>query len=251
METSSPELLSLQGIAHSYRDGGLQVLQDVSLSLESGGSLALLGPSGCGKSTLLMIAAGLLRPSEGKARFDGKPHHAPDPQIALMQQQYGLFPWKSVGANIELGLQLRGLQADSARLSALLGELGIADKLNDYPGQLSGGQQQRVALARSLLLNPSLLLLDEPFGALDSITRERLQDLLLRLWRREGFAMLTVTHSIQEAVMLGRRILVMSDRPGRITEVIDNPGMEAEGYRGSPAYSEVLDELRAALGAAA
>ncbi|MEZ5338542.1 MAG: ATP-binding cassette domain-containing protein [bacterium] len=252
MEPISPELLRLEGISHSY--GGptaAAVLSATGLSLARGESLVLLGPSGCGKSTLLMIAAGLLKPSAGSVSFDGSPHLAPDPRIALVQQAYGLFPWKSVRANVLLGLQLRGKQLGESELSRMLAELGIEGKLESYPGQLSGGQQQRVALARALLLKPELMLLDEPFGALDSLTRERLQELLLQLWRREGFAMLTVTHSLQEAAMLGERILVMDGTPGRIVAEIDNHGAREPGYRDGAEYMQTLARLRQAIGAAA
>ena len=252
METTSPELLRLEGICHSYgRPGSEVVLAGAGLSLRRGESLALLGPSGCGKSTLLMIAAGLLQPGAGSASLDGQPLLSPDPRIALVQQAYGLFPWKTVHANVMLGLQLRGRRAGPGELEAMLSELGIEGKLDRYPGQLSGGQQQRVALARALLLKPELMLLDEPFGALDSLTRERLQELLLALWRREGFAMLTVTHSLQEAAMLGARILVMDGAPGRIIAEVDNIGAGEAGYRDSDAYIATLTQLRQAIGAAA
>ncbi len=253
MEPTSPELLSLQTVSHSYRTYPAvePVLQDVSFSLNEGASLALLGPSGCGKSTLLMLAAGLLSPLTGSCVFSGQELSRPHPAIALMQQQYGLFPWKTVRQNIELSLLLRQSRVEDAQLQQLIGELGISGKLQDYPGQLSGGQQQRVALARSLLLHPRLMLLDEPFGALDSITRERLQDLLRSVWQREGFAMLTVTHSMQEAVMLGERILVMGGQPGRILHEIDNSGMRAPAFRDSRESAVVLEQLRRALGEAA
>jgi NitT/TauT family transport system ATP-binding protein len=251
MEPISPELLSLRGISYSYRQAGAgdEVLRDISLSLNQGASLSLLGPSGCGKTTLLMIIAGLLRPTTGYSEFAGRQLSGPDPGIALVLQQFGLFPWKTVGQNIELGLRLRGQAVDNARLNALLAELGISGRGRDYPGQLSGGQQQRVALARALILAPQLLLLDEPFGALDSLTRERLQDLLRTLWQRSGFAMITVTHSMTEALMLGERILVMQGTGGRISQVIDNPGMRGAEYRDSAEYLSVLEQLRGALGA--
>lgn len=251
MAPISPELLSLQGISFRYRQAGAgnDVLQDISFSLASGSSLALLGSSGCGKTTLLFLLAGLLKARGGDYRFAGQPLTGPHPGIALVLQQYGLFPWKTVRQNIELGLHIRRRPIDRQLISALLDELGIAGRDSDYPGQLSGGQQQRVALARALILQPELLLLDEPFGALDSLTRERLQDLLRSLWQRSGFAMVTVTHNMTEALMLGERILVMQDNSGRISSVIDNPGMRRENYRDSQQYLNVLEQLRSALGA--
>ena len=209
--------------------------------------MALVGPSGCGKSTLLLMLAGLVPPTSGEIRFKGRLLMKPHREIALVLQDYGLFPWKTVRENVLLGLRIRNEPADMSKVGDLLNELDISDKTDHFPQQLSGGQKQRVALARALVLNPSLLLLDEPFAALDTLTRERLQDLVSSAWRRRRFGMTLVTHNIQEAVLLGRRIAVMAHRPGRIVALLDNPGACEQDYRGTEEFYRTAGKLRAAL----
>jgi NitT/TauT family transport system ATP-binding protein len=162
-------------------------------------------------------------------------------------QDYGLFPWKTVRRNVELGLRIRREPVEPRRVEALLAELDIRDKSHVYPQQLSGGQKQRVALARALILNPSLLLLDEPFAAIDALTRERLQDLVADAWRGRRFGLVLVTHNIQEAVLLGRKICVMSNGPGAILDTIDNPRGCAPDYRRTDEFYELCRVVRSRL----
>ncbi len=243
------ELLRSTDLTKTYSadNGSVPALGPTSLALGHGETLALVGPSGCGKSTLLLLLAGLEKPTAGEVLFKGQPLTRPHREIALVLQDYGLFPWKTVRRNVELGLEIRGESMDSGRLDSLLAELDITEKMDLYPQQLSGGQRQRVALARALVLNPSLLLLDEPFAALDTLTRERLQDLVAAAWRKHAFGMIVVTHNIQEAVRLGRSIAVMGSTPGRILALVANPRGCSEDYRGQADFFEMSRLVRAHL----
>jgi NitT/TauT family transport system ATP-binding protein len=249
MQPTSHDLLEVRSVTKIYEtdNGSVPALGHCDLGLGSGGTLALVGPSGCGKTTLLLLLAGLERPSTGAVLFKGNRLAMPHREIALVLQDYGLFPWKTVERNVELGLRIRREQVDRNRIRDLLEELDIAGKTDAYPQQLSGGQKQRVALARALILNPALLLLDEPFAALDTLTRERLQDLVAEAWQRRRFGMVIVTHNIQEAVRLGQKILVMGRNPGRVCGCIGNPrGCELD-YRGSEEFYEVSRLVRERL----
>jgi len=241
MAVASHELMVGLKLAKTYltEGGPIYALGACDISLVPGETMAVVGPSGCGKSSLLLMMAGLEKPTSGSILFKGAPLTRPHREIALVLQDYGLFPWKTVMGNVELGLRIRGELVDRRRIYELLEELDIAEKTDVYPQQLSGGQQQRVALARALILNPSLLLLDEPFAALDTLTRERLQDLVAHLWVRRRFGMALVTHNIQEAVRLGQRILVMGTNPGRIVATVDNPKGCGPNYRGSAEFYEM------------
>ncbi|CAH2603274.1 putative ATP-binding protein BAB2_1147 [Rhodovastum atsumiense] len=205
-------------------------LARLSLEVRAGEILALVGPSGCGKSTLLDLAAGLTRPCSGAILIDGQPVQGPGPDRSVVFQQYALFPWLTALANVEFGLEAAGVarahRRERARhFLALVGLAGFADR---YPHQLSGGMKQRVAIARSLATDPQVLLMDEPFGALDAQVRELLQEELLRIWQETGKTIVFITHSIDEALVLGQRVAVMGARPGRITELIDIPFSFAE-----------------------
>lgn len=198
----------------------VHALSDVSVDIGEQEFICVVGPSGCGKTTLLNILAGFEGPTSGSVRAFGKPVTAPGPDRTMMFQDYALFPWLSVAGNIEYGLKRRGMpKQERARVLAhyvqLIDLQGFEKK---YPSQLSGGMRQRVALARALAVNPAILLMDEPFAALDSFTRERLQDELVRVWQQDKKAVLFITHSIDEAIKLADRIVVMSPRPGRISE---------------------------------
>ena len=200
-------------------------LNDVDLDIAPGEFVAILGPSGCGKSTLLDILAGLSRPTGGEVFLDGKPLNGASLDRGVVFQQYALFPWLTALRNVAFSLEGKGL-SKSRRLSiakqhlALVGLSGFEER---YPHQLSGGMKQRVALARSLAHDPSVLLMDEPFAALDAQTRELLQAELIRLWQQTGKTIVFITHGIDEAIYLGQRIAVMTSRPGRIKRIIDNP----------------------------
>lgn len=220
--------LDVEGVSHRYALDGkeLQVLDDVSLRIVPGEFVALLGPSGCGKSTLLRLAAGLETPTAGRVLEDGRPVTAPNPDRILVFQDTTLFPWRTVRANIATGLEARGLIREREyRIDEVLKLVKLEGFADFYPHQLSGGMAQRAALARALVNDPKLLLLDEPFGKLDSLTRLRMQNELLELWKSAGFTALLVTHDVEEALLLADRVIVLSDRPAAIVaEVrVDRP----------------------------
>ncbi|MCG0238086.1 MAG: ABC transporter ATP-binding protein [Firmicutes bacterium] len=221
------------------------VLDGVSFSLPAGESLALIGPSGCGKTSLLYVLAGLLTPTAGRVAVAGAPVVRGREGTALILQDYGLLPWKTVRENAALGLRIRGRSPEAA--DRVLRDLGLWDLRNRYPAQLSGGQRQRVGIARALALDPDLLLMDEPFSALDALTREELQDLVLSVWRQRRTTLVLVTHDIAEAVYLGRRILVLSSRPGRVLAEISNPGAGRPEYRREPAFHQMVNQVREVL----
>jgi len=232
--------------------GEVVALTAVDLTVAAGEFVSLIGPSGCGKSTLLRLIADLDAASTGTLEIFGKP--APrariDQDYGIAFQQAGLLPWRTVAANISLPLELhrvaRGERRD--RVSELAELVGLADFVDRYPDQLSGGMQQRVAIARALAARPRLLLMDEPFGALDEMTREYLQSELVRIAAETGAAVVFVTHSIPEAVFLSDRVVVMSPRPGRITTVVPTSlGVRDEALRESPAYFERVTAVREAL----
>jgi NitT/TauT family transport system ATP-binding protein len=226
----------------------MPALIDINLEIQEGEFICLLGPSGCGKSTLLRIIAGLIPASSGQITINGQAIDGPGPDRAVVFQDYALFPWMSVRDNIEFGLEARRL-APAARKEIsdkLLKVVGLADFANRYPHHLSGGMKQRVSIARALAVNPSLLLMDEPFGALDAQTRQSLQDELLRIWREYRKTVVFVTHSIEEAIYLSDRIVVMTARPGRIKEVITIDEVRPRDMTGS-AMNQRQREVRAVL----
>jgi NitT/TauT family transport system ATP-binding protein len=204
----------------SRRDDGVLALDHISAAIADCEFVALIGPSGCGKSTLLRVIAGLADHSGESVRIFGTEVRAPSPEVGVVFQTANLLPWLNVTANLRLGLDIRGnVPADvDARLKAMLETLGLTDFAQRYPHELSGGMRQRVAIGQALIMNPRVLLMDEPFGALDALTRDRLNVELLRIWQAERKTVLLVTHSIAEAVFLADRVIVMSARPGRILE---------------------------------
>ncbi|MEC5387533.1 ABC transporter ATP-binding protein [Uliginosibacterium sp. H3] len=223
-------------------------LEDISLDVKAGEFLALVGPSGCGKSTLLDLLGGLTTPTSGRLLLDGKPITGPARDRGIVFQQYALYPWRTAQQNIEFGLEVAGVaraerREKAAHYLALVGLSAFADR---YPHELSGGMKQRVAIARSLAYEPEVLLMDEPFAALDAQTREGLQVELLRIWRRTGKTILFITHSIDEAVVLGQRVAVITARPGRIKQVVDIPDAlhsETEDVRSLPLFGEVRHRI--------
>ena len=225
---------------------GVPVLQGVSLSVSQGKTGCIIGPSGCGKTTLLTLAAGLKRADAGSIRLDGQPITPGDARVGLILQQYGLFPWFTVGENVAIGLRIRHMAAEARRriISRELSRLGLAELAARYPGELSGGQQQRVAIARSMALAPRLLLMDEPFSALDALSRESLQEILLSMLVDQTIIALLVTHSIEEAVYLGGTIWLMAGSPAHIEATFDNPGQGTPGYRVQPAFFRLCSEIR-------
>ncbi|MCC8951897.1 ABC transporter ATP-binding protein [Bradyrhizobium sp. Pear77] len=228
--------------------GRFTALEDITLDVRSGEFLALVGPSGCGKSTLLDLLGGLTTPTSGRILLDGQPITGPGRDRGIVFQQYALFPWRTAAQNVEFGLDIAGLKAGQRREVArhFLDLVGLSGFANRYPHELSGGMKQRVAIARSLAYDPEVLLMDEPFAALDAQTRETLQGELLRIWRATGKTIVFITHGIDEAVVLGQRVAVMTSRPGRIKEIIDIPERlrtEPEDVRALPEFGQVRHEV--------
>jgi NitT/TauT family transport system ATP-binding protein len=249
--SSAQAAVQAQGV--SIRFGEMAALSGVDLSVAPGDFVSLIGPSGCGKTTLLRAIADLVQPSEGILLVNGETPHA-----ARLARSYGyvfqapaLYPWRSVARNVMLPLEVMGMaKAERAdRASRYLDLVGLAGFGKKFPWQLSGGMQQRVSIARALCFEPGLLLMDEPFGALDEITRDGLNLHLHRLWRSTGLTCVFVTHSIQEAVFLSTRIVVISARPGRVVADIDCdlPGERALEIRETPTFLEIANRVRAAL----
>jgi len=208
---------------NSGNGGGFTALRNVSLSVEKGEFICLLGPSGCGKSTLLNIMAGFLKPDGGTVAIGGEPVGGPSADRVMIFQNYGLLPWRTVEKNVTLGLEVQGMDEGKRKAAAdhYIHMVGLDEARDKYPSQLSGGMQQRVAIARALAVEPELLFMDEPFGALDAITRMKLQEDVLTLCRETGTTIVFVTHDIEEAVYLADRIAVMAAGPGRIHEIIE------------------------------
>jgi NitT/TauT family transport system ATP-binding protein len=221
---ASAELIAVEGLRKSFagRGGETRAIEDVSLSLGSGEFLSVVGPSGCGKTTLLRCIAGLLEPTAGEVLLEGARVGGPPPGMAVVFQEYGrsLFPWMSVQANVELPLRAKRLQGQrrDELVSEALGAVGLGDVHGAYPWQLSGGMQQRVAIARAVAYEPHVLLMDEPFAAVDAQTRAELEDLVRTVWHRTEVTILFVTHDIDEAVYLGQRVLVLSSSPTVVQE---------------------------------
>jgi NitT/TauT family transport system ATP-binding protein/sulfonate transport system ATP-binding protein len=244
----------VEGLSKRYltSSGPVPALRDVSLSVREREFCTLIGPSGCGKSTLLAIVGGLSAPDEGRVLIDGLPSDGPDARkIAMVFQDPGLFPWRTALENVEFALELRGMSAGERRVRAqgLLEPLGLKGFEAKYPKELSGGMRQRVAIARALALESEILLMDEPFGALDEQTRLLMGEWLLGVWRRAQKTVLFVTHSLQEAIALSNRIMVMTARPGRIKAVFEVPfpyprdltSPEATGLR-ARLWAEIREE---------
>ena len=211
--------IDIQGVSHWFEvpSGVLQVLDGIDLQVRPGEFVALLGPSGCGKSTLLRLVAGLEPATVGRIAQDGEPITRPDPSRIVVFQDPTLFPWRRVWDNVALGPQARGvLDRQRGRVDEALKLVGLSEFAKAFPHQLSGGMAQRVALARALVNDPQLLVLDEPLGKLDSLTRIAMQSELVSLWQRAGFSALLVTHDVEEALFLANRVIVLSDRPARI-----------------------------------
>ena len=229
-------------------------LDSVDLTVAAGEFVSLIGPSGCGKSTLLRLVADLDTPTSGTISVFGKPARQArtDQDYGIAFQQAGLLPWRSVAANVALPLELHGAKGSERkkRVAELLELVGLSDFAKSRPDQLSGGMQQRVAIARALAEQPRLLLMDEPFGALDEITRERMQNELVRICRETGAAVLFVTHSIPEAVFLSDRVVVMTPRPGRIVDVVDVPATltsRTDEVRDHPDFLHTVARVRTQL----
>ena len=256
MSAEQSVVIAAHGINKVFNPGTDEeviALQDINLEVGAGEFISLVGPSGCGKSTMMRLVGDLLQPSSGDLLVNGK-----SPRDARLDRDYGmvfqaatLYDWRSVAKNVQLPLEVMGYSKDERQKRALemleMVELGAF--ANHYPWQLSGGMQQRVAIARALAFDPSMLLMDEPFGALDEFTRERMNLELLSIWERTRKTIIFVTHSIAEAVFLSNRIVVMSPRPGRITKIVDNDLLYPRDFttRNDPAYHGLVAEVRELL----
>ena len=252
-------VIALQGVTFAY-DGHAPVFRDFSWRVGGGEIWSVLGPSGCGKSTLLLLLAGLLRPQAGRVRIAGEEIERPRPRTGLILQEYGLLPWATIYDNVRLGLRIRRFYGPDgrhvphdedvdehevqARVDRWLSRLDIRELAQKYPGQVSGGQRQRAAIARTLALQPDLLLMDEPFSSLDAPTRESLQVLTLELCEEAGLTVVLVTHNIEEAAFIGQRILMLDDPPNHAPRVIDNPHEADQAYRCAGAYQRACASLR-------
>jgi NitT/TauT family transport system ATP-binding protein len=208
-------------------NGVLKVVDDVSYDIRDGEFVSVIGPSGCGKTTMMNIVAGFVQPTSGRVALDGKPIAAPGPDRGVIFQEYGVFPWLTVKENIAFGLRLRANAVPAAEREEICARymrlMGLSDFADAWPRTLSGGMRQRLAIARAYAVKPAFLLMDEPFGALDAQTRSAMQDLLLEVLQAEGKTVMLITHSVEEAVYLSSRIIVMTARPTRIREIIDVP----------------------------
>ena len=218
--------------------GPMRVIEDVSFEVSNGEFVSIIGPSGCGKTTLMNIVGGFVKPTQGQVLLDGRPVAAPGPDRGVIFQEYGVFPWLTVRQNIEFGLKLEANRKPAAERTAIanryMGLMGLTDFADHFPKHLSGGMRQRLAIARAYAVKPQFLLMDEPFGALDAQTRSAMQDLLLHVLESEGKTVLLITHSVDEAIYLSSRIVVVTARPARVRRIVEVPF----GYPRTPQTQE-------------
>jgi NitT/TauT family transport system ATP-binding protein len=245
------DIAHLEKVFVTVRNERIHALNDISLSVGEREFVTVVGPSGCGKTTLLKILAGLVPVTAGTVRVDGRPVAAPRRDIGIVFQNPVLLPWRTVMENVLLPAEVQGIPLGEARRRArdLLKMVGLADFEDKYPMELSGGMQQRAAISRALVSDPRLLLMDEPFGALDAMTREQMNLDLQRIWRESGKTVLLITHSIPEAVFLGDRVVVMTPRPGRIARMVDvaMPRPRSLDAMGDPVFGQLTSDIRRLL----
>ena len=243
------EKIQVQNVSKTFELGGerFEALGDVSLTVRENEFITVVGPSGCGKSTLMNILAGLEEPTSGTAHVDGIEVDGPSPERGVIFQQYALFPWLTVRQNVEFGLKTAKVPAAERRQRAqhFIDMVDLSDFADSLPKTLSGGMKQRCAIARAYAMNPSILLMDEPFGALDALTRVRMQEHLLQTWEQEKRTIVFITHDVDEAAFLANRVVVMAARPGRIDRIIDVdlPYPRTEQVRLSPEFTAVRNEI--------
>ena len=246
-------MIDLKSVRFAYSHT-TPLFEDFSLTVSRGETWAILGPSGCGKTTLLYLLAGLRQPTAGQILIDGEALTRPRPRSGLILQDYGLLPWSTVRENVELGLRVRTFYGEDGRHTPVdfqpangvpywLKRLGIDEVADKFPLQISGGQRQRTAIARTLALEPDLLLMDEPFSSLDAVTRGDLQNLTLNLCAEQHLTMVIVTHAIEEAAALGKKVLVLNHAPNQTARIFENPNAGSPGYRSSAEYHELYDLL--------
>jgi len=246
------ERIRFDGVSVNFETerGPLQVVDNVSFEVSEGEFIALVGPSGCGKTTMLNLLAGFVSPSRGEVLLDGRPVTGPGPERGVIFQEYGVFPWLTVAENIAFGLKLHANKVDGEERAEIceryLALMRLSDFRNAYPKTLSGGMRQRVALARAYAVKPQFLLMDEPFGALDAQTRSAMQDLLLEVLGTEGKTVVMITHSVDEALYLASRVIVVSARPARIRKIIDVPFAypRSESLHEMPEFAALRSEIR-------
>lgn len=246
-------MISINSLSFAYPNNSA-LFDRFNLSIARGETWAILGPSGCGKTTLLYLLAGLRKPGSGQIVIDGETLTRPRPYSGLILQDFGLLPWATVRENAELGIKVRGFYGPDGKHSpqeAMAGgnaddwlkRLGLGEVAEKYPSQLSGGQRQRTAIARTLVLKPDLLLMDEPFSSLDAVTREDLQNLTLSLCAEQNLTLVMVTHSMEEAAALGKKILVLGQPPNTAPRMFDNPRAGQKDHRGSQSYHDLVNQL--------
>lgn len=248
---TKPPILTLRQIELNYpsRLGQVQALTDISVTVEAGEFICIVGPSGCGKTSLLKIIAGFVPPTSGELLMDGQPITEPSAARGMVFQQPALYPWLTVADNVAFGLRMRGVstQERTNRVTAMLKAVGLGDFGRRAPYELSGGMQQRAAIARVLVNEPRLMLMDEPFGALDALTREHMQEELLHIWRSTQTTIILITHSVEEAIFLGTRTLVMSPRPGWIVADVPTPfsreAGESRAIKSSSAFINAREKV--------
>ncbi|WP_211330634.1 ABC transporter ATP-binding protein [Halalkalicoccus subterraneus] len=245
-------MLTIDNISKTYgldddRKSTVKALEDIDMTIEEGEFVSIIGPTGCGKSTLFEIIGGLINPTTGELRLEDKPVTEPHPRIGMVFQDHSTFPWLTVIENVEFGVRMNGMDETERRRRAqeMLDLVGLSGFEDTYPNELSGGMNQRVAIARTLVMDPDVLLMDEPFGALDEQTRLILGEELLRIWRETGSTILFVTHNINEAVQLSDRIAVMSARPGRFKAIVENeiPRPRDDDTMSTDAFNDLVQQL--------
>lgn len=244
-------MIAIQGLTVKYSNKNhhsILALDNLNINIDKGEIYTFIGPSGCGKSTLVHVLSGILKNYSGNVLMDGQAIDPKSQRIGLILQNYGLLPWKTVYKNIMLGIKIKNGREDLDGYGRfIIEQLGIEKLLDRYPKELSGGQQQRVAIARAFVLNPDLLLMDEPFSALDAITREEMQELFLNIWKQNRVTTVFITHSVDEALYLGSKIVVFSPSPGRIREILDNPCFQRDNLRYKDIYNDMAIRLRQIL----
>jgi NitT/TauT family transport system ATP-binding protein len=252
VNSSKPALASFDRVSLAFdtADGPLKVVDDVTYNIYAGDFVSVIGPSGCGKTTMMNMLAGFQKPTEGRVTFEDKPIIGPGPERGVIFQEYGVFPWLTVRSNIAFGLELRANRVSAKERNEIcdhyLDLMGLTEFANSYPKHLSGGMRQRLAIARAYAVKPKFLLMDEPFGALDAQTRSNMRNLLLRVLAAEGKTVMLITHSVDEAIYLSSRIIVVTARPARIKQVIDVKFAypRSEAIQELPEFGELRKTIR-------
>jgi ABC-type nitrate/sulfonate/bicarbonate transport system ATPase subunit len=245
-------MLEIDNLSVSYSSDKklINALGPISMQIETGDIYAVIGPSGCGKSTLLHVLSGIIKAYSGQVSLNNEALTPKKHNIGFIPQNFGLLPWKNVQKNCLLSLKIKGKAIDSAmnqRIDYIQNKLGISSLKERYPNELSGGQKQRVAIARAFIMNPDLLLMDEPFSALDALSREEAQELFIDIWNQYNTTTLFVTHSIEEAIYIGKKIVILSHCPGTIVEIIDNPLFNTANLRQNEEYLKLSSHLRSII----